>query len=321
MRKFFVAALTLLSFTALSCASWFSQAAQGETAQDLPWADIARAQARNPNQNFLTLLQEKSPGLLAQMKRDSAFPFWMDLWGRSINFDEGARDVIVAPSILDTLIRFFEAAPRQDRIVHAGTEHTYGYLFSLLRTSFGFKRARWVEGEIEQGLGIPVRLLDENATEGALLANITYVLASISLRERTDLRPWLHESVPANVHPTIVEWTRNETLGAIHRLTEKVSIGSRTIWVRTDFVPFHRSRRPRGNQALLIYSVLDSEVEGARLISAFPVQQSFVDRALDPEHLGARQPVSTRYNAFVPGMTDSPQALVGSRSVDILGGR
>jgi hypothetical protein len=308
-----------LASTLVGCASWFTQAVEGDTALDRPWMEIARESAEHPDQPFVSILRNRSVGLYQQMNRDSQFPFWMDLWGRSINFDEGARGIIVYPQILDGLIGFFEGPPRRDRIVHAGIEHTYGYLFSRLRTQFGFKRARWVEGEIEEGLGISVRMMSENASDGAFLSNVTYVLTSIALRDRQDVRPWLVETPPHNVHPAIVEWTRNEELGAAQRLTETVHIGSRQVEIRTDFITFHRGSRPRGNQALLIYSILDSDLEGGpRLISAFPVHQGFVDRVLDPERLGARQPISTRYNAFVAGVTDSEIQLLGERRVEVL---
>lgn len=319
MRWAFFALTLGMASALMGCASWYTQAAEGDGPLDRPWTEISREAAEHPERPFLDIVRNHSLGLHRQLQRDSSFPFWMGLWGHSINFDEGARGVIVLPGILDQLLAFFEAPPRQDRIFHAGIEHTYGYLFSRLRTSFGFKRARWVEGEIEQGLGIPVRMMSENADDGAFLANVTYVMASISLRERTDLRPWLLETPPHNVHPALVEWTQNEDLGHIQRLTEMLYIGSRQVQIRTDFVPFHRSRRTQGNHALLIYSVLDSDQDGGpQLITAFPVQQSFVDRALDPTRLGARQPISTRYNAFVPGVTDSSRKLVGDRSVEVL---
>mgnify|MGYP001576248246 CR=1 FL=1 len=321
MRGIFIILFFVLSMGVLGCASWWSRAAEGETSKDSPWAGIAREAIREPSRPFQMLLQQYTPTVWSQMRKDSEFPFWMDLWGRSLNFDEGAQQVIVDPNIIDSLIRLFEAPPRQDSVVHAGVEHTYGYLFSLLHTPYGYKRARWVDGEIERGLGIPIRLLDEDATEGALLSNVTYLLASISLIERTDLRPWLIESAPQNVHSRIVDWTRTQPLAEIRRLIEIVRIGSRSVTLRTDFVPFHRSARRGGNSALLIYSVLDSELEGARLISAFPVQQAFVDRALDPDNLGERQPVSTRYNAYVSGFTDAAQPLMGDRSVEVLRAR
>src|SRR5205823_4357190 len=109
------------------------------------------------------------------------------LWGTSINYDELAKAIIVHPAILRALDKSFVShapmevqnidaqapesvatarllgvAPTHDPaghpLAHAGMEHTYGYLFSVLKTSFGYKRARWVSGESERGFGLKTGL-------------------------------------------------------------------------------------------------------------------------------------------------------------------
>jgi hypothetical protein len=79
--------------------------------------------------------------------------------------------------------------------------------------------------------------------------------------------------------------------------------------LRTDLVAFRR-RVPRSrNTHLLVYSVGDGE--RARLVTAFPVERSFVERLLAPEGLGDDRRIAPRYNAAVEG----PLEARGSRRI------
>ena len=89
-------------------------------------------------------------------------PQWGPTLIRNWNYDlnasgEFAKAAIVNPLILQMIERTANFPvildPREPRIVHAGFEHTYGYIFSTLKTPYGYKRARWVRNEIETGFG------------------------------------------------------------------------------------------------------------------------------------------------------------------------
>ena len=275
-------------------------AAIAETGLDCPWAGAARllSEAADKKEAQGPILSAYAPGILKQLAADKAAPALKQLWGESINFDELANGVIVSPDLLAFLASELGVAPPKGRYAHAGMEHTYGYLFSLLETKFGFKRARWVSDDITAGLGLPDGLIGPAPAEGTLLSNVTCLAGGIALKDDAaaagllkSLRcpPALRKFVTAKVPR--------------QRLTETVSLpGKRTVVLRTDFVPFDKTSAA-GNSHLLIYSVYDSASNKASLITAFPVAKSFVQNALDPKGLGKDKPVQTRYNAWVEGLT------------------
>jgi hypothetical protein len=63
---------------------------------------------------------------------------------------------------------------------------------------------------------------------------------------------------------------------------------------------------------LLVYSYVDAGQP--KLVSAFPVTASFGAGIMKPESLGPDQPIITRYNAYIPGVTGRPE-LKGTRTV------
>ncbi len=264
----------------------------GETPEDCPWAALARALRARPAE-----LERLAPGIVRQLEADAKRPAWLSLWGESLNFDENARAVIVAPEILAALaakLRVPYADAPLGR-VHAGLEHTYGYLFSVLRTPYGFKRARWVRGELERGFGLPRGLLGPAPRQGTLLANATYLLGRLAFRgEPAELRRLEEGRRAAAPALRALDFARLD----VRRLEEEVALGERRVLLRTDLVAFPSTGT--ANSRLLVYSVRDER--GARLITAFPVAESFASRLLAPAELGDT-PVSSRYNAYVPGLT------------------
>ncbi|OFZ01616.1 MAG: hypothetical protein A2Z97_10345 [Bdellovibrionales bacterium GWB1_52_6] len=303
---------------ALEQASCPDQSA-GEKPEDCPWAGAARtliAEAE-AGRTVSPALQTLLPRLYAQIKTDGEKPELKDLWGQSINFDENAKGIIVHPGIIQSLAELFGVpAPQgESRVVHAGMEHTYGYLFSILKTPYGFKRARWVQGEIEEGFNLPLGTLGPTPAEGSLFMNVTTFIGTIAFRTE------------ANEFQVIRKATRNAAreirrmkfseLKPI-RLEERVEAANangkvRTVKLFTDFVPFLNQANPKGNTHLLIYTVKDPFHHSAQLISAFPVQTGFVQRAIQPSNLGKGRPIITRYNAFVEGLSGSTKT--GERKV------
>jgi hypothetical protein len=289
-----------------------------ETAIDCPYAGIARGllaqvdpsdSSARTSPFLISQLDARLPVVTDQLRKDAmGSSQWFSLWGTSINFDEGARGIIVENALIDALLDLARGPNRQDRLVHAGVEHTYGYLFSLLKTSFGYKRARWVQGEIEKGFGISAGTFGPAPREGTLLSNVTHFAGRIALRDQASAQKKIDS----------ISGIPNELRGYFHkdlkitRLTETVqSISGYSI--RTDFVEFP-NRPATGNTHLLIYSTLTSQ--GPQLITAFPVESGFVSQATKPADLGSRRPIKTRYNAYLSAITDAPAgSITGSRSV------
>jgi len=285
-----------------------------------PWADttdqlrIDASEGRDMTASIRGLL----PNLGSHLDLDSKLESVKQLWGTSINFDVNARDIIVDNSIIDSLLAQVGVAPRDNRYVHAGVEHTYGYLFSTLLTPYGYKCARWVQNEMEDGLGLSAGLLGSNPSHGTLLANATQLFGRIALSDSTEAIR-LVQADRASAAPEIMVWTSGAR-PAVVRLAEGLTVtradGSvRRVELRSDFVQFNGVSR-NGNAHLLIYSISDSADGGvSKLITAFPVADAFVTTALNPAALGDNQKIITRYNAFVRGVTDSTASWLGTRSV------
>jgi len=296
---------------AFECPQKAPPGAPEEKAEDCPWAGAARLMgAADRAESAAVVLSSYAPGILRQLDADRASRAELKLWGRSINFDELANGEIVNPAVLGFIAARAGVPPPKGRIMHAGVEHTYGYLFSLLPTKFGFKRARWVRPDIEDGLGLPRGLLGPEPAEGTLLANITCLAGGIVLKDDHAAMALLKSAAAGCGAPAKAYISRKT---ARTRLAETVTLpGGRKVVLRTDFVPF--AKEAGGNTHLLIYSVYDSALKQAYLVTAFPVNAAFVQSVLDPGGLGPRKPVQTRYNAFVEGLTGAGE-LAGSRRV------
>jgi hypothetical protein len=311
MRSAFVLALLLApSFCAAQCPA---AARPGdiavEKAEDCPWAAAARAfEVREASAAAENILKAYAPGLLKQLDSDRANPSVLALWGESINYDELAKGEIVRPDILEFLAARLGAPKPRGIYMHAGMEHTYGYLFSDLQTKFGFKRARWVRSDIGEGFGLPAGLISPAPREGTLLANVSCLAGNIALLDDKPASALLKKA-SAGCAAKLRKFGVKGTV----RLTEEVALpGGRTVKLRTDLAPF---RKPAGgNSHLLVYSVYDSAAGRAFLVTAFPVNSDFVRMVLDPANLGPDKPVQTRYNANVEGFTGAGP-FKGLRSV------
>jgi hypothetical protein len=256
-------------------------------------------------------LKDASPDLYSQINLDSARADYKDLWGQSINYDELAKGIIVDPAILKVIAKTLQVSWVSDRIAHAGMEHTYGYLFSNLKTSFGYKRARWVHGDTDRGFGLPIGTLGPNAPSvggGTLFSNATFFFGRIAFRnDPASLKQLLAHASDAS------KALQDFKFSSLKPVRLEETIPSKNIVLRTDLVPF--AVKPAvsdpGAQYLLVYSVVMNGT--AKLITGFPVAQSFVDSTLNKDNLGDDKPIVTRYNAFVDGI--SGNTLTGSRRV------
>ena len=269
---------------ALALAAWLAAPAaaqecpmEGETAADCPWAAIGRDAAAAPDAAAaLNILRSSAPSVALAFEKDAKDEDLLSLWGKSVNYDEHAKAIIVPPKIL-------EAVGVKDG--HAGLTHTYGYLFSTLKTPYGFKRARWVSGEIERGLGLPVGLFSPHPAKGTtLLSNVTGFAGRVAFRGDPEQLALAKKYGKFDV-----------SAYKVRRLTEKVSFpGGPLLTIRTDLVSYSA-----GKGALLIYSWRDEKAKRAWLITAFPVAEGFADGLFAPKALGDGQPVAPRYNARI----------------------
>jgi hypothetical protein len=300
----------------------------GESAQDCPWAAIARdlqitaQQVPAPGLGVGFVLDREAPEVAASLAEDAHYPEWLALWGNVINFDENAKDTVVDPAIIDLMNQRAGVAPRfaaetqpgVSRIVtHAGVQHVYSYLFSTLVTPYGYKRARWVDGSVNRGFGFGAPLLSPSSVNGKLFTNVTYLAGMIAFaqddRERTVLSGLL------SMHPEVVaEAIRNYDFNKlrVRRLTETVELPAtkRVVSLRSDFVDFP-SATGTANNMWLIYSVQDSSTGRSWLITAFPIGPATLAAVTAADHLGDGKTIITAYNAYVEGVTGA--SLMGTR--------
>ena len=208
--------------------------------------------------------------------------------------------------------------PLDGSIVHAGLQHTYGYLLSTIETPYGFKRDRWVSPMLERAFDLPIDALGPNPTEGTLLANATMIAGHAAFRGDPVATKRLHRIAP-HVATSIRKrnFDRFEQTRIVESLKLRDSAGRfRSVHIRTDLVPFPNAVDGCPDTALLIYSVEDSIQPGAQLVTLFPVGPATIEELTLPERFGLAVEIRTRFNAFVEGV--SGRVLVGRRSIEQL---
>lgn len=268
----------------------------------------------DPSQLRLELAR-RCPEIVHQLELDGQTPGVLKLWGSSLNRDEITETTIVAPHILRT-VGDIAGIERDGDVVHAGIQHTYGYLFSTIETPFGFKRDRWVKPALERGLGIQEPTIRPQPTAGTLLGNLTYLLGRIAFRGHAkEIR--VLRSLRARVSPLVTDFPFSQQ--AIVRLTESIRLRRlRTVSIQSDFVQLAKPRKTSPD-FLLVYSFRGSNLPLRQLITAFPVTAQFVQEYAAPETLGQRRPVRTRFNGFLEGLTGREGR--GERTLTVVRGR
>lgn len=256
-----------------------------------------------------------APDIARQVMADANSPL-LAYWGLSRNFDENAQATIVHPKILTAIGTLAQVQRGPGDAFHAGLLHTYGYLFSRLKTPYGYKRERWVRPTIEQGLQIPSRTLRSHPRAGTLLQNLTYFLGRIVLRDSK--RAWQRlDRSEADIAPSLRDYAFDAL--TVSRVSESVKVPaadgtSRRVTLLTDIVPFfpRQGSRKSGSQktrkSLLIYAARDAAQPGTRLLTCFTVTADVVAALRDPATLGRNQPVRLRYNGVVPGLTGKTES-------------
>ncbi len=296
-------------------------ASKHETIQDCPWAEITRAtEGIDDLTQLRMILNKKAPGFLLQIEKDAKAPDLLQLWGSSNNFNAGQpKDKIIPTHLLKLFSAILPVNYNNEYTVgHAGLNHTYGYLFSPLYTPYGFKRARFVQGEIEAGFGLPSELFSGQPPRGTLFTNFTHFLASIAFRDQPSSKNELKEIVNSgkfSVLPEINSYPYQDLKPK--RLLEIVETKNYHLEIRTDVVPFNHANPKGTNQSLLIYSIdLHAIGKPSRplLITAFPVLNSFGTEIFSPSELGEKKNIKLKYNANIP-VTIPEVEMVGKRVI------
>ena len=295
--------------------SIFGYSAHAQDADQI-WYDTAQkmAAATSPEE-MRTILNENLPGFTSGIEKDSAENReLLNLWGTSRNIDEshltdGTRTV---PANVVQFLNSILKVNYDENFVfgHAGLTHTYGYLMSNLTTPFGFKRARYVGGEIETGLGLPVGILSGLPSSGTLLSNLTNFAGEIAFRDRPEMLDLLNSEVPeiSNFNYEFLKPTR---------LIEIIENERYTLELRTDIVPFIHENTKGKNTSLLIYSLnltMAGQKSQPRLITVFPVEKGFADGVFLPANLGEKKAIKLKYNAALP-ITIPAEEMIGKRFI------
>jgi len=290
---------------------------RGEQANDCPWIEVAeKLQASAGRGEPLTpLIQQLLPHLATQLRDDARRIAWHELWTRARNHEPDSQRAIVDPHILATLAELAGLSLTVDDAmdeVPAGLQQTYGFLFSDSAASRPRRRQRWISGELERGLGLPVGLLGPRPPAGTLFLNVTYLFARIALADApaTTARLQRSQAVPRALRQLAIEDL------AVRRLEERVrvpQVSGREITLRSDIVALAKARGAA--RFLVIYSIFDPGDGSARLLAGALLDAADVGRLLATETLGDEVLVSSHFDAYIEGLTDSPEPLLGSRHV------
>lgn len=292
--------MTILSIT-LSCSTTKSRIRNSsKPTQDSYWNDIS-AESIDAKARITDVIKENDPSLYNEMLLDSKDPLLPMFWGKSYNFDSGAKQQIVNESIIEDLQRLFNVK-NDNKIVHAGIMHTYGYLFSTINTPYGYKRKRWIAETLNYAFDFEGNSLSPATIDGGLLSNVTYFSGMIALSDKTQL------NAMKNVSSEIIAFDYSKL--RIQRVDEI----TKDFILTTNLVKLPKKQDKEENSYLLIYSVNDLRTNKELLITAFPVNTETHDKILAPETLGNNQKIALRYNVYIEGAGNS---FTGTRKLII----
>lgn len=263
--------------------------------------------ADRADQSLTRLLERRCPVLARHIAADKARPEIMRLWGQSRNVDESTGRTIVPQPVIQTLGTLAGVEMRHP-IVHAGVTHTYGYLFSLIDTPYGFKRNRWVRGEVAHTLGLADWILSPQPRTGTLLANATYIAGRIAFqgrrRELQTLRS-LRPEVPSE----LLAFPYSALRG--HRIVETVARGRRTLQVVTDLI---EAPDALTEMRLLVYW-WSADGDRARLITAFPISSNHCAELSAPQRFGRNVEITLRFNGYLAPLGSRARTYRGTRAL------
>lgn len=268
---------------------------------DNQYWDLMVKKSENEKISIIKTIKMVDPALHNQIIKDAEDPLLLTFWGQSLNYDSGAKKQITSDQIIMDLHAVFNLHTN-NKIVHAGVTHTYGYLFSVLDTPYGYKRKRWIVPELNNAFSFEGQSLSPEARNGGLLSNVTYFMGMLAFKNESDR---LSLKKLKNVSYEVKNFM-NDSLTIFH--LEEIL---RDFTLRTTLIKLPIKNPAPQNDYLLIYSVLDHKLNKELLITAFPLSNNAFQKIIATEDLGPNRPVSIRYNAYLEGAMS--QNLSGNR--------
>lgn len=244
-------------------------------------------------------LEDRLPGLDARLRAAAAVS--REHWTDSTTFDELAKQMILPPAVMDALLIPHETTAGVEH-ASAGIMHTWGYLFSQVKTPFGLKGKRWLESRVDERLGLPAGFFGPLASRGEFTSNVTSALMILI------------------GHPAALPGAANDAFAArtLGRLKQDVT------WRKPDgkkvrmAVSTHLVALPAlagletKDAYLLIY---ETEEKGKhRLVTAFPIEEGFAASIMGAK--ASKEPsFKPRFNLYIdPSWTVVSQRTAGFKS-------
>ena len=289
----------IILFLSCSCAHQYT------VTDDQFWENLTN-QALNNQRSILDVVKASKPKLYNQIVSDSLDHSLVTFWGKSLNFDSGAKKKILDDKVMSDLQSQFDVH-NDNRVVHAGIAHSYGYLFSILNTPYGFKRKRWIDPTLNFAFSLKNQSLSPESLEGGLLSNLTYFIGRIAFKTKDDQNKL---SFLKNVSPEILSFDYKMFSPVV--LEEQIVKNKKiTEILRTTLVKLPQKRANEENDFLLIYSIFNPELRKELLITAFPIKNDAYNSITSTKQLGTNQPIVLRYNAYLDGLEG--EKLSGNR--------
>ncbi|MBI3556991.1 MAG: hypothetical protein HY074_12065 [Deltaproteobacteria bacterium] len=241
-----------------------------------------------------TQLEDAIPRFSRNLKIASAVS--LAHWTDSTPFDDLAKAYILPEKVMDALGIGHSVTVG---VVHvpAGLMHSYGYLFSQLKTAYGLKGKRWIESRLDERLGLKAGVFSPFTREGEFLSNVTAVLlefigakASLPTAARLVPRTKSAGSVSEHVKWRTAEGVEKELTISTHLINLLALPGQETNDVK-----------------LLMYEVVDAKKH--RLVTAFPVEQKFAEAII-----GAKPESDTQFRPRFNLYIDPTWKVVAHRS-------
>ena len=276
-------------FLAISLISCSTVKTKYHPASDEYWSSLVN-EATTGKKSIIATLEKENPSLYKQILNDSKDPIILKFWGQSLNFDSGAKKQIIDDQLMTDLQAQF-GIKNDNKIVHAGITHTYGYLFSILDTPYGYKRKRWVDPTLNYAFEFKGNALSPETQAGGLLSNITYFAGKIAFNKLQNVSSEVLNFNYRKIAPTILE----------EQIIDKGAIAA---ILRTTLVGLPLKRVGEQNDYLLIYSLLNPKNNKEVLITAFPIKIDAYKIITALESTGVNKPIIIRYNAYLEGFMD-----------------
>lgn len=270
--------------------------------------------ADQPIAQRVGVFRRRCPEILRQIRRDAERSGPLPFWARCLNIDEFAGTTIVSPAVLEVLAVTAQR-PMSTTRPHAGLQHTYGYLFSVIPTPFGMKRDRWLNDVFERAFRLPSATFGPAPFPGSLLSHATWLAGHFAFRGENRLRR-LQRHLAVRITPELRKLPLGESTlrKGSFRLLETVVIATRRtpnveIQFRTDLIRMPSTIGELSTTPyLLVYSVADSRNRHPQLVTMFATSEEFREEVAARALKRRRSDIRPRYNAFVSGFPSEPQS-------------